>query len=149
MNVLVVDNEIVQLENLRIGLTERGYHVLQAQSGPEALNLIETEVLEIDLVITDYEMPEMNGIELLQNIRWKQGNLPVILMTAYGQRDIALEAFRNHCNGYIDKPFSLDQLLHVIHTVKSNITHNMTLETPKKANRSSQPFLCDKGRGKK
>ncbi|MFZ3045675.1 MAG: response regulator [Desulfatirhabdiaceae bacterium] len=125
MNVLVVDNEIVQLENLRIGLSERGYHVLQALSGHEALNLIEDDAIEIDLVITDYEMPDINGIDLLQNIRWKQGNLPVILMTAYGHKDIVQEAFRNQCNGFINKPFTLEQLLQVIDTVKFNRIQNM------------------------
>jgi len=126
VNVLIVDDEIVQVENLRIGLSSRGgYHVLQALSGHEALNLIENGALEIDLVITDYAMPGMNGIELLQNIRWKHGNLPVILMTAYGQRDIVLDALRNQCNGFIDKPFTLDRLLHEIERVKSNPLRNV------------------------
>jgi len=125
VNVLIVDDEIVQIENLRIGLSSRGYHVLQALSGHEALKLIENEALEIDLVITDYAMPGMNGIELLQNIRWKHGNLPVILMTAYGQRDIVLDALRNQCNGFMDKPFTLDRLLHEIERVKSNPLRNV------------------------
>jgi DNA-binding NtrC family response regulator len=129
VNVLIVDDEIVQVENLRIGLSRRGYHVLQALSGHEALCLIENDALEIDLVISDYAMPEMNGIELLQNIRWKHGNLPVILMTAYGKRDIVLDALRNQCNGFIDKPFSLDQLLLEIDRVNSNMLQTMTQES--------------------
>ena len=125
VNVLIVDDEIVQVENLSIGLSSRGYHVLHALSGHEALNLIENDALEIDLVITDYAMPEMTGIALLQNIRWKHGNLPVILMTAYGQRDLILDALRNQCNGFIDKPFTLDQLLHEIDRVKGLMLHDM------------------------
>jgi DNA-binding NtrC family response regulator len=126
VNVLIVDDEIVQVENLSIGLSSRGFHVLHALSGHEALNLIENDALEIDLVITDYAMPEMTGIALLQNIRWKHGNLPVILMTAYGQRDIILDALRNQCNGFIDKPFTLDRLLHEIDRVKTNKFQNLT-----------------------
>ena len=127
MNVLIVDNEIVQVENLRIGLSSRGYHVLQALSGHEALDLIEDDALEIDLVITDYAMPGINGIELLQNIRWRHGDLPVILMTAYGERDIVLDALRNHCNGFIDKPFTLDNLLHEIDRVRAAADPSATL----------------------
>jgi CheY-like chemotaxis protein len=118
VNVLIVDDEVVQVENLRIGLSSRGYHVLQALSGREALALIENDALEIDLVITDYAMPGMNGIELLQNIRWKHGNLPVILVTAYGQREIVLGDLRNQCNGFMDKPFTLEQLLQEIDRVR-------------------------------
>jgi DNA-binding NtrC family response regulator len=129
LNLLIVDDEIVQVENLGIGLSSRGYHVLLALSGHEALKLIENDAIGIDLVITDYTMPGMNGIALLQNIRWKHGNLPVILMTAYGQRDIVLDALRNQCNGFIDKPFTLDQLLHEIDRVKSNLLQNLTPES--------------------
>jgi two-component system, NtrC family, response regulator AtoC len=137
VNVLIVDNEIVQVENLRIGLSSKGYHVLQALSGQEAMKLIENDALEIDLVITDYAMPEITGIELLQHIRWRHGNLPVILMTAYTQRDIVLDALRNQCNGFIDKPFTLDQLLHEIDRVKSIMLHNITPGS----HRKSMPFL--------
>ncbi len=131
MNVLIVDDEIVHIENLGIGLGSRGCHVIQALSGREALNLIEKGTPEIDLVITDYAMPEMNGIELLQNIRWKHGSLPVILMTACGQRDIVIDALRNQCSGFIDKPFTLDQLLHEIERVKANTLQNLAHEIQK------------------
>ena len=128
MNVLIVDNEIVQVENLRIGLSSMGHHVFQALSGHEALSLIENEADQIDLVITDFAMPEMDGIALLQNIRWRYGNLPVIMMTAYGHRDLVLDALRNQCNGFIDKPFTLDRLLQEIDRVKPNQLQKVTPE---------------------
>jgi len=130
MNVLIVDNEIVQLENLRIGLTSKGHHVLQALNGQEALSLIENDVNQIDLVITDYAMPGINGLELLQNIRWRHGNLPVIMMTAYGVRELVLDALHNQCNGFIDKPFTLERLLHEIDRIKVHALKNMTSELP-------------------
>jgi DNA-binding NtrC family response regulator len=131
VNVLIVDDEIMQVENLGIGLRSRGYHVLQAPNGHEALSLIGNDTLEIDLVITDYAMPGMNGITLLQNIRWKHGSLPVILMTAYRQRDIVLDALRSQCNGFMDKPFTLDQLLHEIDRVQSNKLQKLNQESRK------------------
>ncbi|MCX5883752.1 MAG: response regulator [Deltaproteobacteria bacterium] len=121
MNVLIVDDEIVQVENLRIGLSSRGYHILQALNGQEALSLIENDANQIDLLITDYAMPGINGMELLQLIRWRHGNLPVIMMTAYRQRDLVLEAWRNQCNSFIDKPFSLDRLIEEIEKIKGPV----------------------------
>jgi DNA-binding NtrC family response regulator len=121
VNVLIVDDEIVQVENLRIGLSSRGYHILQALNGLEALSLIENDANQIDLLITDYAMPGINGMELLQIIRRRHGNLPVIMMTACRQRDLVLEAWRNQCNGFIEKPFSLDRLIDEIDKVKGPV----------------------------
>jgi DNA-binding NtrC family response regulator len=140
MNILIVDNEIVQVENLRIGLISRGFHVLRALNGQDALNLIENDPSNIDLVITDYAMPEMDGIELLQNIRWKHKDLPVILMTAYGHRGIIIDAMQNQCNGFIDKPFSLNQLLQEIERVRLNLIKNAKSGASEKT-KHFQPFF--------
>jgi DNA-binding NtrC family response regulator len=138
LNILVVDNEIVQADNLRIGLISRGHHVLHALNGQQALHLIDNDALEIDLVITDYAMPEINGIKLLQSIRWLHGSLPVILTTAYGQRDIVVDALRNQCNGFIDKPFTLDQLLHEIERVMATIDHNTAIDISRRLRQNEQ-----------
>jgi DNA-binding NtrC family response regulator len=130
VNVLIVDDEIVQVENLRIGLSSCGYHVLQSLNAQEALSLIENDANQIDLIITDYAMPEINGMELLQIIRRKHRNLPLIMMTAYGQRDLVLDAWSNQCNGFIDKPFTLDRLLHEIDRVKSIMLQDMKPGAP-------------------
>ena len=93
MNILVVDNEIVQIENIRIGLGEKGYRVIQAQSGQEALNLLEDDSLEIDLVITDMTMPGMTGAELAGEMLKLRPDLPIILCSGYSSaidRDKAL-----------------------------------------------------------
>lgn len=121
-NILIVDDETVQLETLRRGLKTRGYGVLEAESGTEALEKIEKES-GIDLVLTDYAMPGMNGINLLEKIREKYHILPVIIMTAYGNRDIEQEARRLKCNGLINKPFSLDELME---TVRQGLKHDET-----------------------
>jgi DNA-binding NtrC family response regulator len=56
----------------------------------------------------------MNGIKLLQNIRKIYKSLPVILMTAYGDKDLVIEAMHYRCDGFIDKPFDIDELLDII-----------------------------------
>ncbi|MCP4691741.1 MAG: response regulator [Desulfobacterales bacterium] len=111
--VLIVDDEIVQIETLKRGLRTRGCRVLDALGGKQALAHLE-QVDEIDLVITDYAMPEMNGMELLEKIRKKNKTLPVIMMTAYGDKDLVVEAMRHRCDGFLDKPFTLQELLEVI-----------------------------------
>lgn len=111
--VLIVDDEIVQIETLRRGLRTRGCRVLDALSGKEALAHIAGSDT-IDLVITDYAMPEMNGMELLEKIREKDKTMPVFMMTAYGDKDLVVEAMRHRCDGFLDKPFTLEELLDVI-----------------------------------
>lgn len=111
--ILVVDDKRVQLKTLRRGLRTRGYRVVEALNGQDALDLLDQEP-QIDLVLTDYAMPEMNGIELLQKIRQTNKAIPVIIMTAYGDRELVVEAIHYRGNGFIDKPFDMDELLEVI-----------------------------------
>ena len=118
MNILVVDNNAVWLETLKRGLNISGYEVIEAMSAKEALiNLSNTDTPGIDLVLTDYVMAEMNGIELLKEIRTNYGSLPVIIMTACAENFLLIEAFLNHCNGFVEKSSSLDQLMQEIKTV--------------------------------
>jgi CheY-like chemotaxis protein len=111
MNILIVDDDLTQLETLRRGLRSKGYNVLEASSGKEALNLFEdAKTNQIHLILTDYVMPEMNGIELLKKIREKSNSLPVIIMTAYVKNDLLLNLIRLNCSSIIEKPFTLRKL---------------------------------------
>ncbi|UCE75222.1 MAG: response regulator [Methanomassiliicoccales archaeon] len=118
MNILVVDDDALQLETLRRGLKNKGYQVLEALSGKEAVKCFaRSNMAKIDLVLSDYLMPGMNGIELVKKIRQNYGSLPVILMTAYGEKELVIEALRNRCDSFIEKPFTLDQLMQEIERV--------------------------------
>ena len=118
MNILIVDNNSLWLETLKIGLNIGGHEVMEAISTNEALmNLGNPKTPIIDLVLTDHVMPEMNGIELLKEIRTNYGLLPVIIMTAYAENSLLIEAFSNHCNGFIEKSSTLDQLMQEIKRV--------------------------------
>jgi DNA-binding NtrC family response regulator len=111
--VLIVDDKNVQLKTLRRALRTRGYRVVEAMNGIQALDHLGKNVT-IDIVLTDYAMPEMNGIELLQKIRETDNTLPVVIMTAYGDKDLVSEALHYRCSGFIDKPFNIEELLDVI-----------------------------------
>jgi CheY-like chemotaxis protein len=118
MNILIVDNNAVWLETLKRGLNISGHEVMEAMSANEALmTLSNPNTPAIDLVLTDYVMAQMNGIELLKEIRMNYEYLPVIIMTAYAENSLLTEAFRNHCNGFIEKSSTLDQLMQEINMV--------------------------------
>lgn len=110
MNILVVDDEADAIETLSRGLRTKGHEVSEALSADEALKILENRRSKINMVITDYLMPKMNGNELLKEIRSRYDALPVILVTAYGSNKVLTEALHNGCNGFIEKPFTLEQL---------------------------------------
>ena len=123
MNILVVDDEEAMVESLKIGLESNGYRVFGAYDGKEALDHLFHGV-RIDLLITDYLMPAMNGLDLLAAVRRSHPTLSVMIMTAYAETSVLIEALRNHCDSFIEKPFSLDQLLVEIERVKLYLLQN-------------------------
>ncbi len=107
--VLIVDDEKNYPLILSAVLEEEGFETFTANSGSEALEILKNT--DIDLVVTDMKMPSMNGIELLEKIKAKDPDLPVIMMTAYGTVDKAVEAMQKGAYSYILKPFDNDRLI--------------------------------------
>jgi len=107
--VLVVDDE----ENIRIVLRtllrRHGYEVETAQSGEEALALVER--FGPDFVITDVKMPKMGGMDLLATLKAKGDLTTVIVMSAYGNLDLAIEAIKAGAYDYVHKPFKPDEIV--------------------------------------
>jgi two-component system response regulator AtoC len=107
--VLVVDDE----ENIRLVLRtllrRNGYEVETASNGEEALKLVET--FGPDFVLTDARMPKMGGLDLLSTLRAKQSDATVIVMSAYGNVEMALEAIQAGAYDYVQKPFKNDEIV--------------------------------------
>jgi two-component system response regulator AtoC len=105
--VLLVDDE----PSVRVALKElvegRGWEPLVARSGAEALDLVE----RADAVVTDFSMPEMDGMQLLRSVRERDENLPVILLTAHGSERLAVRAIKAGAYEYVPKPFDVDEML--------------------------------------
>lgn len=99
---MVVDDEPLVRSSLSELLTLEGYTVSTANSGKEALSLLKDYTA--DIIITDVKMPEMDGFQLLKEIRQGQDNTPVILITSYGSIESAVEAMREGAYDYITKP---------------------------------------------
>jgi DNA-binding NtrC family response regulator len=116
MKILVVDDEFPIREMLQRGLTQMGGHSVEvAPNGLEAIEKIEKDVF--DLVLTDMKMPEMDGMELLKTIKGTRPEMMVIIMTAYGSIETAVEAMKIGANDYITKPIDFNELL--IHISKA------------------------------
>ena len=107
--VLIVDDQKNYPLILSAILEEEGFETFTANSGREALEILANT--DIDLVLTDMKMPSMDGIQLLERIKEKDQDLPVIMMTAHGTVDKAVEAMQKGAYSYILKPFDNDQLI--------------------------------------
>ncbi len=107
--ILIVDDEKNYPLILSAILKEEGFETLTANSGEEALQILRDS--DIDLVLTDMKMPSMDGIELLESIKDKDSDLPVIMMTAHGTVEKAVEAMQKGAYNYIMKPFNNKRLI--------------------------------------
>ncbi|MDT8440989.1 MAG: sigma-54 dependent transcriptional regulator [Desulfuromonadales bacterium] len=106
--LLIVDDEEGMRRLLVKVLTRAGYETVVAGSGAEALRQVAAD--RFDLVVTDIKMPEMDGLQLLRELKDYEPSLPVIVMTAYGTVENAVEALRAGAYDYIAKPFETDEL---------------------------------------
>ena len=127
--VLIVEDDPNLREALSDTLNSGDVTVLEAESGPEALAILERE--PIGLVVSDIQMKPMDGTELLAKIRQRHPGLPAVVMTAYGTIETAVDAMRNGAADYLVKPFESSALLDV---VKRYL---------KPAASSGEPVACD------
>jgi len=108
-SILVVDDESEIREGLEILLKGEGYGVASADTGESGLAKLEEH--PFDLLLLDVSLPDRNGLDMLKEIRRRDPNLSVVLITAYGSIDMARAAFKNGAMDYITKPWSNDELL--------------------------------------
>jgi DNA-binding NtrC family response regulator len=119
--ILVVDDEPQMLIAVNETLRRKGYAVTAAASGVEALCRMKEKSFQ--LVITDMRMPEVSGIDLLRRVRTVTPHTPVILLTAYGTVENAVEAMKQGAFDYLLKPFSSDSLERVVKRALASGSH--------------------------
>ncbi|MGB1092992.1 MAG: sigma-54-dependent transcriptional regulator, partial [Oceanobacter sp.] len=112
MKVLVVDDEAGVRKALAQTLEIEGFDTLTAENGKDALAKLPDGWGGI--VVTDINMPEMDGMELLRQLRLKDPDMPVILLTGHGDVSIAVDAMRNGAYDFLEKPFSTEHLVETI-----------------------------------
>jgi DNA-binding NtrC family response regulator len=113
-SILVIDDDAVACEFLQEALALDGYEVKTHTSAKEALKL---DLSQFDLLMSDIRMPEMDGLQFLDQVHKKWPDLPVILMTAYGSLDTTMEALSLGAWDYISKPFSPDDCRTIVKKV--------------------------------
>lgn len=110
--IFVVDDDRFVLESVTTLLTEFGFSVRSFSSGHEAVRQFVME--PVDLVLTDINMPNMDGLELLEKIRFLDKETPVVLMTAYADLDVAVKAIQRGAFDFIIKPYRPPALVHTV-----------------------------------
>jgi two-component system NtrC family response regulator len=112
LSILIVEDGQIQREMLRDFLRKEGHAAAEADSGEKAL--AEVRAAYFDLLLMDYKMPGMNGLQVLQEVKKFNPEIDVIMMTAYGTIETAVEAMKAGAVDYVTKPIDLDELvLHI------------------------------------
>lgn len=107
--ILLADDDENLRRVLEFQLGEAGYKVVTAVDGQEALTIFEQS--EVDCIVTDLRMPKLSGLELLEKIKAKNGEVPVIVTTAFGEVETAVSAMKLGAFDYVNKPFNRDEIL--------------------------------------
>jgi two-component system chemotaxis response regulator CheY len=111
LSVLVVDDEAFAQKLATTVLKQIGVKtIMSAKSGAEAMKILSEPHLKFDLIISDWNMPEMTGLNLLKKVRETWPDMPFIMLTGKTTGDFVLAAKDNGVNGYIGKPFAPAQL---------------------------------------
>ena len=108
--ILVVEDEEKLRRVIELQLASAGFDVDKAATAEEALKVVD----RADLVLTDLKLPKMDGLEFLALIRRQNAQVPVIMMTAFGSVETAVESMKAGATDFLLKPFSLDHLMQVV-----------------------------------
>ena len=111
--ILIIEDEAKMRRLLELNLDEDGFKTVSAPDAETGLRLLASE--QVDLVLTDLKLPGMSGLELLQAVKRQNATLPVVVMTAFGSVETAVEAMKAGATDYVLKPFSLAEMRMVVH----------------------------------
>lgn len=107
-SILIVDDEKSILFSLKAALAKEGYSIRTSESPQDAIKMVEPGTFQV--VISDFNMPGMNGVDLLKRVKQIDPEIVFILMTAYGSEKLAIEAMKEGAYDYFSKPFDIDEM---------------------------------------
>ena len=145
--ILVVDDEPAQLELIGGFLEKRGFEAVLAQSATQALERFRHE--PVDLVLTDQKMPDMSGLDLLKALRAVNPETAVIVITAHGTVETAVEAIKTGATDYLTKPVDLEEMLYRIERVRERrrlLSENRDLREALQRHHRIEGIIGDSGR---
>ena len=126
MHILIVEDEAGIVQFLQQGLEEEGYTITSASDGLKGFEL--TQKNNFDLILLDWMLPKMTGLELCKSIRLKNSTTPILFLTAKDTVQETIEGLKAGANDYIKKPFSFDELLERIKIHFRNQNENQILK---------------------
>ncbi|CAM3050783.1 response regulator transcription factor [Flavobacterium frigoris] len=129
MHILIVEDEAGIVQFLQQGLEEEGYQITSAADGLQGFELIQQQ--HFDLILLDWMLPKMSGLDLCKAIRRKDSNTPILFLTAKDTVQETIEGIKAGANDYIKKPFSFEELVEriKIHFRNQNEQDILTLGT--------------------
>ena len=110
--VLLVEDEKLIRWSIRERLKEEGFRIFEAETGAEAFRFLEEE--DADLLVLDYRLPDTTGLKILERVRVEMPEISVVMMTAYGTVENAVQAMKLGAFDYLTKPVNLDELSVVV-----------------------------------
>ena len=134
-HILIIDDEQNYLLILDALLSDKGYNVTTLNDPETALEFLEES--DVDVVITDMKMPKLTGRDVLERVRKNYPYIPVLIMTAFGSIETAVEAMKIGAFDYITKPFSNDELL-------LSVTKAVQFAAAQRQNRMLRETLADR-----
>ncbi len=123
--ILIIDDDKLVRKVFKMTLMKEGYDILEAEDGPTGLQLIRSE--RPDLTLTDYQMPGMNGIEVLAEIRKTKTNMPVIILTAFGDVVLTIKAIQLGAFDFLEKPVNPELLKTTIKNALESVSRSNKL----------------------
>ena len=109
MHILIVEEELGIVQFLQQGLQEEGYQITTANDGSKGFELVQNQ--KFDLILLDWMLPKINGLDLCKAIRFKDQKTPIIFLTAKDTVQETIEGLKAGANDYIKKPFSFEELV--------------------------------------
>jgi len=132
--ILAVDDSLDTLEVIQRNLTPEGYKVFTASSVNEAVNILETD--SIDLVITDLKMPIVGGLDLIRHVRENLRDVEIMMITGYPSIEGAVEAVKSGAEEYLVKPFTDKELLSAVQRMLEKLVRRRTSQSKNPLNNS-------------
>ncbi len=123
--ILIIDDDKLVRKVFKMTLMKEGYDIIEAEDGPTGLQLIRSE--HPDLTLTDYQMPGMNGIEVLAEIRKSKTNMPVIILTAFGDVVLTIKAIQLGAFDFLEKPVNPELLKSTIKSALDSVSRSNKL----------------------
>jgi two-component system chemotaxis response regulator CheY len=123
--VLIIDDEAEIRRNLTVGLTQEGYNVVACPDGISAIHELDgarEKGIAYDYLVTDIFMPDIDGLKILKVIKVQYPDLPVLVITGFGDDSLKMTALSEHNTGYLDKPFEIPDLVKALEELSPGST---------------------------